>query len=125
VVRDRPAGSVEATSYGFGLGDRTVVGTRAVGVMGGGYKGPMPWVATSQVLGPVVRVRPSDHLDLNLHNVRSVTVDLGRARLSCRATVTVHSDGPVRVHFPSCGRAIVASAGTSSVRLLADHQVGP
>jgi len=117
VVRQRPAGVVEATSLGFGLGDRSVVPSTRQGVMTGGYKGPMPWVSSSQTLGPVVRVPGVDHLDLQVRNLSSVTVDLRRARLTCRATVTVRSDGPVRVLFPACGKAVRVGAGTTSLRL--------
>jgi hypothetical protein len=120
-VRDRkkdPAGAVEAHSLGFGRADPAVVNrSTTAGTLNGGYHGPMPYVQTQQEWAPARAVARSDHLDLQLRNLAAAEIDLERARLDCRATVSVHTDGPARVSFPGCGQVAEVRAGTTSITL--------
>ncbi|MDX6200153.1 MAG: hypothetical protein QOJ79_3304 [Actinomycetota bacterium] len=116
-----PSAAVEANSLGFGLGDPSVVNRSTTpGAMTGGYHGPMPYVETAQDWKAPVAVASADHLDLELRNVGAIEVDLTRARLDCHATVSVHTDGPVRVSFPQCGSQLTVSAGRTSLALLSE-----
>ncbi|MDQ1694955.1 MAG: hypothetical protein QOJ03_308 [Frankiaceae bacterium] len=112
--RKDPAGAIEAHSLGFGEADPSIVNrSTTAGVLTGGYHGPMPYVETKQGWGPDRLTPRSDRLDLQIRNLSAATVDLERARLDCRATVTVHTDGPVRVVFPECGLVATVKAGTT------------
>jgi hypothetical protein len=116
-VRDKPAGAIEATSSGFGLADPAVVGRSTTpGLLMGGQHGPMPYIDSKQDWA-VRHGAATNHLDLQIRNLSAVVVDLARAHLTCGATVTVHTDGPVLVSFPLCGKAFQITAGTTTLQL--------
>jgi dienelactone hydrolase len=115
-----PAGLVDARSFGFGLADPTVVppgAAPAPGVLMGGYHGPMPYLRTAQVWAAPKKVTRADTLTLTVSNLATMTVDTRRAQLSCAATVTVRTDGPVRISFPACHRTLTFTAGTTTKRI--------
>jgi hypothetical protein len=56
--------------------------------------------------GPAPVTPKKDALALTATNLRSVTVDVRRAGLTCRATVTAKTDGPLAVVLQGCGRTL-------------------
>jgi hypothetical protein len=113
-----PAAIVDARSYAMGESDPVVQApTSTPGVLMGGYHGPMPYVQTQQSLTPGHRIAGQDRLTLDANNLATAVIDIVGARLSCRATVTVRSDGPLRLAFPACGRSVTVRSGTTTVQL--------
>jgi hypothetical protein len=85
----------------------------------GGNHGPMPYLETMQDWAPAKHVAPTDALTLSATNLATLTVDVHRARLTCDATVTATTDGPLRVAFPGCGRTLTFEKGTTGRRISA------
>jgi dienelactone hydrolase len=113
-----PAALVDAHSYAVGESAPAVLTPASTpGVVAGGYHGPMPYLQTEQAAAPVRPVAREDRLTLTATNLATAVVDTAGARLSCRATVTVTSDGPLRVTFPACHRTLTFRAGTATARL--------
>ena len=52
------------------------------------------------------RVAKRDALDVAADNVASAAIDVRRARVSCKADVSVVSDGPVALKLLGCGRTV-------------------
>jgi hypothetical protein len=106
-LRTRKAGNgtVEAVSAAFGLGDAAVQPVKTGGgVLTGGEIPAMAFVSRAQTWGPQPKTAARDALALTLTNVRSVTVDTARARLTCGAQLTVKTDGPVEITLGGCGK---------------------
>ena len=104
-IRDASArvakGQIDAVSHGFGLTEAdTKLETPVVGVDN---------VATANAYATVERTwgafKPAprqDKLVITATNIRSVTIDPKAARLTCKATIEVHSDGPLKVTLRGC-----------------------
>ncbi len=96
-------GMVDVRSGGFGRGDARVSpvrrGSRS---LRGGVLGPRPFVSERRTWGPLPRARRRDALVIDLKNVRALTIDVRRARVSCRARVTVRTSVPIRVRLAGC-----------------------
>jgi hypothetical protein len=106
-VRDAaadPTATVDARSEAFGAGDPPPLGTEtSTGTLDGGRKGPMPYVRSSQDWGAAPRTARRDVLVLTAKNLASATVDMRRARLTCRARLEVTTDGPLTLRLAGCG----------------------
>jgi pimeloyl-ACP methyl ester carboxylesterase len=108
-LRTRKAGNgtVEAVSAAFGLGDAAVQPvTPGGGVLTGGEIPAMAFVSRAQTWGPQPRAAAGDALTLTLTNLRSVTIDVARAHLTCGAKLTVKTDGPAEVTLGGCGKTL-------------------
>ena len=100
-------GTVDAVSAAFGSTDATVLPVAVgAGVLTGGEIPAMAYVSRSQQWGPLGKSAKADALRLTVTNLRSVTVDVARARLTCGAKITVKSDGPVDVVLGGCGKTL-------------------
>jgi hypothetical protein len=108
-IRPRAAGNavLQARSLAFGESTTVVnaVSEAARVLTGGAYV--LPFLASGQLAAPlgVLPVR-SNALQLTLTNVRSLTVDVKRARVSCAVALTGKTDGPVQVTLAGCGRTV-------------------
>ncbi len=108
VVRDmaKPRGSVEAVSRAIGQNDalaaplQTSLGALAGKLLLQAYVSQvMTWNAPTAA--PVV-----DRLALVVRNLSTIKVNMQRAKLSCDATVTIDTDGPVTVILDGCNRSV-------------------
>ncbi|MFN2524243.1 MAG: hypothetical protein ABR614_13155 [Mycobacteriales bacterium] len=100
-------GTVDAVSAAFGTTDPKVLPTAyGAGVLKGGEIPAMAYVSRSQQWGPFGKAARSDALHLTVTNLKTVTVDVARAGLTCGASITAKSDGPVDVVLAGCGRTL-------------------
>jgi hypothetical protein len=109
-------GTVDALSHGFGLGDPSPSGTgHGGGTLTGGTIPAIGFASQFKTWGPAPRIPKADTLDVNAQNVRTVTVDAPRARLSCGARVNLKSDGPTDVLLGGCAGALGLPAASRCV----------
>jgi hypothetical protein len=100
---DPPVGVVDVRSHGFGMGDPVPSATTpTAGALPPGNLGVLGHGGRVKTWGPPPRQPVRDRLDITATNVRSVTIDPRRARISCAATLDVRSDGPVNVVLAGC-----------------------
>jgi hypothetical protein len=98
-----PLGSVDVRSKGFGVGDPTPSATEhGAGVLTGGQIPAIPFTSQSRGWGPAPEEAAQDALVVNAKNVAQVTIDAGRARVDCSASLSVTTDGPVKVTLADC-----------------------
>jgi hypothetical protein len=118
-ARTRALGTIDVTSGGFGLGRgsgpaaTTENGSLAADgiTLGTGYDQPDRHNTAPVNLytreyrhpGPPSPETATDTLTITATNIRSVTIDPQRARVSCRAKLDVKSDGPLSVTLLGCG----------------------
>jgi pimeloyl-ACP methyl ester carboxylesterase len=108
-LRPRKAGlgTVDAVSAAFGVTDAKVLPTQTSGgALLGGEIPAMVYVSRSQQWGPFGSAPKADALQLTVTNLRTVTVDVARAGLTCGAKLTVKTDGPVDVTLGGCGKVL-------------------
>ncbi|MEA2458562.1 MAG: hypothetical protein QOC95_1534, partial [Thermoleophilaceae bacterium] len=97
------AGSVDVLSHGFGVGDPPVLPAAfGAGTLDGGSHGSLPYTRRTLDWGPVPATAKADQLDVTATNLRTVTVDAARARVSCNPKVNLKSDGPTEVIVAGC-----------------------
>jgi hypothetical protein len=108
---DAPLGTIDVRSRGFGVGDPTPGSTQhSAGTLGPGTLGQLPFKRQSKAWGKTPSAPKLNELDITATNVRTVTINAARARVSCKAKLVVKSDGPLSVHLTGCG-----GKGTSGV----------
>jgi hypothetical protein len=115
------AAQVDAVSSGFGEGDPVAAATQRGSATLSGGAFPFPTLAYTRqykTWGAAPSAPKADALTLTASNVGAVTVSALRARLTCGAKVTTHSDGPLVVHWTDCGAAAARAAGCASRRSL-------
>lgn len=97
-------GSIDVRSLAAGRGDAPVlpVATSA-GVVTGGQQ-PMAYVERAQSWGDAPAEPAADRLVISAVNVRTVTVDVRRAGITCATGLSVTTDGPLTVQLAGCGR---------------------
>jgi predicted esterase len=95
-------GVVDVRSDGFGLADPVASPTNvSSGFLTGGIF-PLPFTSRSKTWGEPAAAPRADRLVVEASNVASVTVDPGRARVSCDAEVVVVGPEPVQVGLNGC-----------------------
>jgi hypothetical protein len=68
--------------------------------------------------GPTPKAPVRNRLDITAKNVKTVSVNVKRARVTCGAFLHVTTDGPVTVRLQGCGRsAVFTKSGDSPGRL--------
>jgi len=103
---DAPRGTIDVRSEGFGVGDPVPGPTQhGAGALTGGTLPAIAYTSQSKQWGPVPPAPARDRLDITAQNVKSVTIDPSRARVSCGATLNVKTDGPLTVTLAGCGRS--------------------
>ncbi len=114
-IAGRDAGSpakADVRSHGFGAGDPPALPVQpSAGTLDGGSHGPLPYTRRLLDWGPTPAVPKADVLDVTATNLRTVTVDAPRARVSCNPKVNLTSDGPTAVVIGGCGSALPAARG--------------
>jgi hypothetical protein len=106
-TRKAGKGTVDAVSGAFGITDAAVQPvTPGAGVLTGGEIPAMPYVSRSQQWGPFGKAAPTQTLRLAVTNLRTITVDVARARLGCGAKLDVKTDGPLEVVLAGCGKTL-------------------
>jgi hypothetical protein len=106
-----PTAAVDVRSSGFGRGDAALQPVASsAGVMPGGAL-PMPWFSRTLSADPAPSAAPSDRLTVEATNLRSMTIDVRRARVSCQVALEVRTDGPLAVVLDGCGRTLRFDAG--------------
>jgi hypothetical protein len=106
-------GRVEVFSHGMGLG--RPVANAPVKTSDSYYWAvpTYPWPnynAEEVSWQPIPKNPVSDVLDIKAENIASLTIDPTRARISCNATVNVHSDGPIQVKIRGCTKPNIVMA---------------
>src|SRR4051794_14446869 len=116
--RDAKADStVDAFSQGFGRADPSVLPlTTSPGVLEGGRLGPQSYVERREAAARPKPAPARDHLVLETHNLRSLTVDAGRARLSCAPDIALKSDGPLDLNLTGCAAGAARATGPARRR---------
>jgi hypothetical protein len=119
-TRDKALGTIDVTSGGFGLGSRPVPERTAVtesvpsdGVtLGSGYDQPdrRHQVASNpyfreyrKSIGTEPAGEASNTLVIKAKNIKALTIDTQRAKVTCDAKLEVETDGPVTVQLLGCG----------------------
>jgi hypothetical protein len=100
-------GTVDALSRGLGVGDPQPSDTgHGGGTLTGGTIPAIGFASQFKTWGPAPARPKQDVLDVNAQNVRTVTVNAPRARLSCAAKVNLKSDGATDVVLGGCEQAL-------------------
>ena len=88
-------------SRGFGRGDPDPLESTGSGRLVGGAA-PLAFTYRKTRWSPMQNLAVRDRLDVTATNVRSITVDAERARVSCAADVRISSKDPVVVRLRNC-----------------------
>jgi hypothetical protein len=108
-LRDEAGGTgrIDVLSHGFGAAEPAPTATQAgAGTVTGGYFLPeYPFTRQFKEWGPGPPAGKADVLDVSASNVRTVTVDAKRARVTCAAKLMTETDGPLDVVLGGCGGA--------------------
>jgi len=98
-----PLGTVDVRSGGFGAGDPPAgQTTHGAGALTGGEIPAIPYTSQSKAWGPAPSQTAADELDIAASNVSAFTIDAKRAKVDCKATLHVTTDGPVHVTLADC-----------------------
>jgi dienelactone hydrolase len=112
---DHPLGTVDVRSEGFGVGDPAPGGTQAgAGTLTGGNVPALGYQSLSKSWGATPKAPVRDRLNIEAKNIRSVSVNVARARVDCNVFLHVTSDGPITVNLPQCGEAVKLSGSGDS-----------
>jgi hypothetical protein len=107
--------TVDAVSNAFGIADPKVLPlTTAPGVLTGGEIPAMAYIARSQQWGPFGKAAPTNSLKLNVKNLRSLTIQLDRARLTAARTLTLD------VTADAASTLVLTGASPASIRATRD-----
>ncbi len=110
-----PLGSIDVRSEGFGVGDPVAGPTQfGGGALTGGTLPAVAFQSQSRSWGLTPATPRVNRLDINAANVSELTIDPARAHVDCQAALSIHSDGPLRVHLAGCSGA-AASLPSSRV----------
>jgi hypothetical protein len=106
-TRKGGTGTIDAVSGAFGTTDAKVLPLAyGAGVLTGGEIPAMAYVSRAQKWGPFGKAPKADALTLTLTNLRTATIDMARAGLTCGAKLSVKTDGPVDVTLGGCGKTL-------------------
>jgi hypothetical protein len=117
-----PFGTIDVQSEGFGRGDPSASGTQADGgrLSGGnpGGQASLAYQRQRQTWGGTPRIARRNRLVIEAQNIRSVTIDPRRARVSCNAQLIVTTDAPLTVTLAGCrnGRRSFGGAAACGTR---------
>lgn len=98
-----PIGTIDVFSHGFGVGDAPATPTvNGSGQLTNASGVPKDYVVQSRDWGAAPAIPVEDKLDIVASNIGAVTINPGRARVSCGAELNVQSDGPITVTLEGC-----------------------
>jgi hypothetical protein len=103
-LRDRESnlGTIDVFSHGFGVSDPPVL-ERETGT--GAMLSGLTYTFHARQWGIPATQTPANRLDIRAENVRSVTINPGRAKVDCDADMSVTTDGRLAVKLAGCGAA--------------------
>ena len=119
-TRDRSLGTIDVTTGGMGVGPAPVPAAAAEnasipsdGIYMTQYDQPYqrwalpanPYTREYRHLGSGPAQPPSDALEVTAKNIKSLTIDPQRAKVSCDTKLKVKTDGPLSVTLLGCGGA--------------------
>ena len=106
-------GSIDALSYGFGVGDPTPSATQfgAGTLTGGNLPTPLAYTRQYRTWGPVPALPRLKRIDLTARNVAAVTINVQRASVGCNVDLHVDTDGPMTIELAGCRRTVTAGGG--------------
>lgn len=103
---DAPMGTIDVFSHGFGIGDPSPQLAQPIAGMGQVLvQAPVslvPWEGLKRQWDPALKTPVKDVLDITAMNIREVTIDVRRARVSCDPKLNVDSDGPITIRLAGC-----------------------
>jgi hypothetical protein len=98
-----PFGTIDVRSEGFGTSDPGAGDTQAdAGQLSGGNLGSLGYQRQRKEWGSTPRAAEANRLVIDAKNVKSVTVDPKRARVTCAAQLVVTTDAPLTVTLAGC-----------------------
>jgi hypothetical protein len=104
---EAPLGAVDAISHGFGTTDPEPGPTQTGGgSLPPGNLGTFAYTERSRAWGEPGSEPKRDELTLDVQNLRSLRVAVGRAKLSCDPELDVTTDGPLTVKLGGCHRKL-------------------
>jgi hypothetical protein len=104
---DAPLGTVDAVSHAFGVTDPEPGPTQtSSGTLPPGNLGSFAYTERSKDWGEPGTEPKRDELTIDAENLRSLTVAVARAKLSCDAKLDVTTDGPLTVKLAGCHRTL-------------------
>jgi hypothetical protein len=107
--KSQSSGQVDVVSHGFGVGDPAASPTKlGTGTLTGGHLGPLLFTRQLRTWGAAPKRPVANQLDIDATNIRTMTVDVKRARVNCGAKVKATTDGPLTVVLRGCARAVRA-----------------
>jgi hypothetical protein len=99
----QPIGTVDVFSHGFGTGDPVASPTQyGTGTLTGGTFPTIAYTSQARTWGAAPSIPIADELDIKATNVSSVSVNVRRAHVDCRAALHVVTDGPLVVTLDGC-----------------------
>ena len=105
--RGKGDATIDVLSKAFGQGVPKVLPVQqGGGALTGGEIPAMAYVERSQQWGPTPKAPRRNELVITAKNLRFLTIDVARAGVTCGVKLTVHTDGPLTVRLPSCGRTL-------------------
>ena len=66
----------------------------------------MPYQQSARDWGSAKRAAKKNQLQIKADNLKAVTVNVKRAKLTCKAKVKATTDGPLAVKLAGCGRTL-------------------
>ena len=121
-----PRATVDARSRGFGVGDPEPTGVQSGGgSLTGGTSPAIPYTRQAQDWKAAPAEPRRNVLELKATNLATATVDPGRARVGCDATITAETDGPLTLDVAGCRRTIRFPAGRSTSEALCIDRARP
>ena len=108
-LRARGAGdaTIDIVSAAFGQGNPVVLPVQpGAGALTGGEIPALVYVSRTQAWGAIPRIARANTLTINAHNLRFITIDPQRARVTCGAALKVVTDGPLTVTLAGCSRSV-------------------
>ena len=114
---EAPRGLIDVRSEAFGTGDPEPTPTRtSAGTISDTQNAPfLQYTRREKDWGATPQAAARDALTITASNVRTVTINAQRAKVTCRAALDVRTDGPITVNLEGCpGGPQTFGAGRSS-----------
>ena len=102
-----PGGQIDAISRGFNFGDPIPSSTMyGVGSVPNGNLGTLTFTKQAKTWGAPIGAMRGDEIDLTATNIKSLSINVSRARVDCNVNLKITSDGPIAVTLPGCNRIV-------------------
>ena len=102
-----PGGQIDAISRGSNFGDPIPSSTMyGVGSVPNGNLGTLTFTKQAKTWGAPIGAMRGDEIDLTATNIKSLSINVSRARVDCNVNLKITSDGPIAVTLPGCNRVV-------------------